>query len=70
MNDLPPNQRLNRRDAYHMLMLLPLEVMTKSLRKGDGWDLQDLTPFIQRCKALTDAYDARMGAAERLETEK
>lgn len=62
MTELPPDQKLRQRDAFHMLCLLPLELMTKSLRKGDGWDLRDLTPFVQRCKALVAAYDARMEA--------
>lgn len=62
MMDLPPNQKLNQRDAYHMLCLLPLEMVTKSLRRGDGWEGRDLASFAQRCRALADAYDARMEA--------
>lgn len=60
MTELPSNKKLSRKDAYYSLCLAPLEYLTKSLRMGDGWDLEDLTPFVRRCRALVDAYDARM----------
>ena len=64
MNDLPPNRTFGRRDAFHSIALQPLEWITKSLRMGDGWDLAELTPFVNRCRALVAAYDARMEAAQ------
>lgn len=64
MNDLPPNKTFGRRDAFYSLALQPLEYMTKSLRQGDGWDLLELTPFVNRCRALVAAYDDRMKALE------
>lgn len=62
MTELPPYQRLSRKDAWHMLALAPLESITRSLRNGDGWALEELTPFVNRCRALVAAYDARMNA--------
>ena len=56
---LPANQRLARKDAFYSLALAPLEYVTKSLRKGDPWDLKELRPFVNRCRALVDAFDAR-----------
>jgi len=64
MDDLPPNKRFNRKEAFYSLCLAPLEYMTKSLRTGDGWELAELTPFVSRCRALVDAYDARIKAAQ------
>lgn len=64
MNDLPPVRRMARKDAYHMLMLKPIEDMTKSLNMGDGWDLVELEQFVRRCKALVDAYGRRMKMAK------
>lgn len=63
MNDLPPNKAFGRKDAFFSLCLAPLEYVTKSLRMGDGWDLAELTPFVNRCRALVQAYDDRMKAA-------
>lgn len=60
MSDLPSNQKLARKDAFYSLVLAPLEYVTKSLRKGDPWELQELTPFVNRCRALVAAYDKRM----------
>lgn len=57
---LPSNQRLSRKDAFYSLTLAPLEFVTKSLRKGDSWELAELRPFANRCRALVDAFDARM----------
>ena len=62
MSDLPPNKSFGRREAFFSLCLQPLEFITKSLRTGDGWDLSELTPFVNRCRALVDAYDDRMKA--------
>lgn len=64
MNDLPPNRHFGRKEAFYSLSLQPLEWITKSLRMGDGWELAELTPFVNRCRALVDAYDARMEAAK------
>lgn len=64
MNDLPPVRRLSRKDAYHMLMLKPIEDMTRSLNMGDGWELVQLNEFVCRCRALVDAYERRMKLAE------
>lgn len=61
MNVLPANQRLSRRDAFHSLNLAPIEFMTKSLRSGDEWELDELEAFVRRCRALVDAFDARKG---------
>lgn len=63
MADLPPNKKYGRRDAFHSIALQPLEWITKSLRMGDGWELSELTPFVNRCRALVQAYDDRMKAA-------
>ena len=62
MSDLPPNKAFGRKDAFYSLILAPLEYMTKSLRTGDGWDLTELTPFVNRCRALVAAYDDRIKA--------
>lgn len=64
MNDLPPNKAFGRKDAFYSLCLAPLEYMTKSLRTGDGWDLTEMTPFVNRCRALVVAYDERVKAAQ------
>lgn len=60
MNDLPPNKKLGRKEAFYSLSLAPLEYITRSLRTGDGWELLELTPFVNRCRALVQAYDKRM----------
>ena len=62
MDDLPPNKTFGRREAFYSLVLAPLEYVTKSLTMGDGWDLAELTPFVNRCRALVAAYDKRMEA--------
>lgn len=64
MDVLPANQRLRRRDAFHSLALAPLEYITKSLRMGDEWELEELQDFARRCRALADAFDARMEQAK------
>lgn len=61
MDNLPANQKLARRDAFYSLALAPLEYVTKSLMKGDPWDLTELRPFVNRSRALVDAFDKRMG---------
>jgi hypothetical protein len=63
MDELPANQKLRRKDAFYSLALAPLEYVTASLRKGDPWELADLTPFVNRCAALVAAYEDRMKAA-------
>lgn len=57
---LPINKTLKHKDAFYSLCLAPLEYITKSLRTGDAWELTELTPFINRCRALVAAYDKRM----------
>lgn len=63
MNELPAIRKLSRKDAYHSLALQPLEWITRSLRKGDPWELGELQEFARRCRALADAYDMRVEAA-------
>lgn len=64
MSTLEANQTLRRRDAYYSLVLSPVEYITASLRKGDPWELDELTPFVNRCRALVDAYDMRTKGAK------
>ncbi len=64
MDNLPANYSRSRKDAFHMLALLPLEMVTRSLMKGDAWELKELTQFVNRSRALVNAYDKRMGEAE------
>lgn len=60
---LPANQRLARKDAFYSLTLAPIEFVTKSLLKGDPWELDELRQFANRCRALADAFDRRMHEA-------
>ena len=64
MDDLPADQKLRRKDAYYSLILAPIEYVTSSLRKGDPWRTEDLADFVQRCRALVAAYDARVARAK------
>lgn len=64
MDILPASRELSRKDAYFSLVLAPLEYITKSLRMGDPWALDELRPFVSRCRALVDAYDARVDRME------
>lgn len=57
---LPPNRLANKRDVFKMLIEWPIENVTQSLRKGDAHELENLRPFANRCRALADAFDARM----------
>lgn len=60
---LAPVRGAWRRDAFHMLCLVPIERITESLRRGnDAWELRELTDYVNRCRALVAAYDARMEA--------
>lgn len=59
MNVLPGVQRFRRKEAFYSLILAPLEYVTASLRKGDEWELDDLSELARRCRALADAYDLR-----------
>lgn len=65
MSELPPNRKMSRKDAFYSLCLAPLEYITKSLRTGDGWELEELEPFVRRCRALVDAFEARMKDIEK-----
>ena len=60
MNALPPDPRLGLRDAYKMFIEHGLESITSALRHGHGFDLDSLTPLVNRCRALVAAYDARI----------
>lgn len=60
MNDLPPNHKLGQREVFDMVLLRGLESVTRSLRTGDGFSMENLRPLAQRCRALSDAFDARM----------
>lgn len=62
VNDLPPCEKLGRKDAFYSLILAPLEYITKSLSTGDGWELLELEQVVRRCRALVAAYDKRMEA--------
>lgn len=63
-DELPPDQKLARKDAFYSLALAPLEYITKSLRKGDPWELRELEPFVRRCRALIAAFDYRLERAK------
>lgn len=63
MTTLPANQTLRRKDAFYSLTLAPLEYVTASLRRGDPWELEDLQDYARRCRALADAFDARIKEA-------
>jgi len=60
MNDLPASRVFSKRDVFSMMALTPLETVTRSLRMGDAHVLETLMPLANRCRALADAYDARM----------
>lgn len=60
MNDLPASKTFGKRDAYTMLVLAPLEQVTKSLLMGDAHTMETLQPFARRCRAVADAFDKRM----------
>lgn len=62
MNDLPPNHNLGQREVFDMLILRGLENVTRALRMGDGFHLENLRPLAHRCRALADAYDDRMNS--------
>ncbi len=60
MPDLPPLKSWGQREALEMIVMRGLESVTRSLRSGDGFDLSTLRPLAARCRALSDAFDARM----------
>ena len=64
MDNLPADQQLRRKDAFYSLVLAPLEYITASLRKGDPWETADLEQVAHRCRALADAFDARVSRAK------
>lgn len=60
MNELPASKRFGKRDVFDMTVLYPIENVTNSLRKGDAHVLDTLQPLANRCRALANAFDARM----------
>jgi hypothetical protein len=60
MNDLPPNVKMGQREVFDMILLRGLESVTRSLRQGDGFAMDNLWPLRNRCRALADAFDARV----------
>ena len=64
MSDLPADQKLARKDAFYSIILAPLEYVTKSLSKGDPWELTELTPLVNRMRGLVAAYDRRVERAK------
>ena len=65
MTVLPQNKNIGLRDALAMIALTGLEKVTQSLRMGDGFDLDSLTPLVNRCRALVAAYDERIKEVEK-----
>lgn len=64
MKTLPPNVKMGNRDALRMFVEGGFEKITYCLRHGDGFDLDALTPIVNRCRALVAAYDERMKGME------
>lgn len=63
MSDLPPNIKMGQREVFDMVLLRGLESVTRSLRQGDGFAMENLWPLRNRCRALADAFDARVKEA-------
>jgi hypothetical protein len=57
---LPENRTFTSRDVFDMIIVQGLERVTQSLRMGDRHTLTNLRPLAGRCRALADAFDARM----------
>ena len=58
--ELPATRKPPLRDALHMIVVVGLENVTKSLIYGDRHELDALRPLANRCRALANAYDERM----------
>ena len=67
---IPGTRKLNRKNAFYSLILAPLEYVTQSLRRGDEWELADLQDVARRCRALADAFDARIKLGEENDNDK
>ena len=46
-------------ETYSILILHPLERLTKGLMRGDEFELDDIQALRNRCRALADAFDMR-----------
>ena len=57
---LPADMRLATREVFDMVLLRGLETVTRELRNGAPFDMANLRPLAARCRALSDAYDARL----------
>ena len=66
MNTLPASRKTYEREVFDMLIIRGLENVTKCLRMGDAFDLDNLRPLANRCRALADAFDLRMAEHEKL----
>lgn len=60
MTRLPASKSDRPRDVFVMLHLSGLERITTALRMGDEFDMRDLTPLVQRSKAMIQAYEWRL----------
>lgn len=58
---LPANRKRGLRDALYMIQIKGLESVTRALIMGDGFDdVENLNVLANRCRALANAYDARV----------
>ena len=46
-------------ETYHVMVLHPLERLTKGLLRGDEFELDDIQALRNRCHALVGAFDMR-----------
>ena len=47
-----------------MIVIQGLERVTRGLRHGEPFDLENLRPLANRCRALADAFEARISTLE------
>ena len=47
-----------------MIVIQGIERVTRGLRHGEPFDLENLRPLAWRCRALADAFDARVNGIE------
>ena len=66
MTTLPQNSSRGTREVFDMLVINGIESVTRALRRGDAFDLDNLQPLARRCRALSDAFEARMKEADML----